>query len=79
MQFRILTRGQPVDVQALDQVLYDSDPSVVVDFDKDASVLRVSTSMDNAELLGVINGAGLAVATSDLQRLPSECCGGCSG
>lgn len=79
MQFTIMTRGQSVDVIAVENALYEADPAAVVDLERASGKLRVSTSLGDGELLSLINQSGISVASSDLERLPADCCGGCGG
>lgn len=51
----------------------------VVDLDATSTLLRVSTSLDGAQLHKLVAFAGFPVALADVQQLPSECCGGCGG
>lgn len=79
MKFNIPTRGNTVDLDAVEQALLHADPAALVDLDATSTVLRVSTCLDGSELHKLVSIAGFPVAVSDVQQLPSECCGGCSG
>ena len=79
MKFNINTNGQAVDVFAIEQALIQIDPSAIIDIDRTNASLRVSTCLDDTELSSLITQAGFPVSSSDVQGVPSECCGGCSG
>ena len=79
MQYRINTGGTQPDVDAIEQTIAGIDPAALVDLDHSGQVLRVSTVLDDAELLAVLNQAGLAADWQDVESVASECCGGCGG
>lgn len=79
MQFRINITGATPDIGAIAQAIGTVDPSALADIDPAARTLRVAASIDAAQLLGLIGQAGYAVATEQLEQVPSECCGGCGG
>ena len=58
--------------------LGDLDPAALVDVDAYGR-LRISTVLPDAEVLLALGLAGACVAPQDLERMPSECCGGCGG
>ena len=66
-------------VGALADAIATIDPSALVDLDALGSTLRVSTLATSDELLDCLHGAGMPVRAEQLQRVPSECCGGCAG
>lgn len=79
MKFNIATHGGSVDLDAVERALLHADPAAVVDLDATSTLLRVSTSLDGAQLHKLVAFAGFPVALADVQQLPSECCGGCGG
>lgn len=79
MKFNIRTNGRPVDLASVEQALLAADPAAMIDLDGLNNVLRVSTYLDSAGLHGVCADAGFSVPLNDVEQLPSECCGGCSG
>jgi len=79
MKFNIRTNGRPVDLVSVEQALFAADPAAMIDLDGLNNVLRVSTYLDGAGLQSLVTDAGFAVPLGDVEQLPSECCGGCSG
>lgn len=79
MKFNIRTNGRPLDFASVEQALLSADPAAMIDLDGLNNVLRVSTYLDGAGLQGVFTDAGFSVPLGDVEQLPSECCGGCSG
>ena len=79
MKFNIKTKGQAMDVSVIEQALFKIDPSAVIDMDNANASLRVSTCLDDTKLSSLMTEAGFPVSTSDVQGVPSECCGGCGG
>lgn len=79
MQFKIKITGSIPDVGAVEQAIRGVDPSALVDIDQTGQTLRVAASIDAAHLLGLMSQAGYPVAEEQLERVPSECCGGCGG
>ena len=58
--------------------LDEADPSAVVDYDAARDLLRLATLLPHADVLAMLQGAGLRAGVDDLRQLPSVCCGGCS-
>lgn len=79
MQYRISLPATPVDIEAIRRVLHAIDPAGVADLDVRTGTLRLSTWAGDAEVRAVLLGAGLPVAPDQVERLASECCGGCGG
>lgn len=79
MRFLIDLQGQQPDLGRLENVLLDADPAALLDMDCSGTALRVSTWIADAELLALMHQAGLRLRPEQLERLPSECCGGCGG
>lgn len=69
----------PPDLATIEQALAMYDPSALVDYDASHGSLRISTVATEPELLASLRGAGIAAAAERLQRVPSQCCGGCGG
>lgn len=78
-QFRIPLSGPAPDLQVLEQALLDADPSALVDIEPLGRVLRISTLLDEHGLLPALGQGGFAIAAAQVERVPSECCGGCGG
>lgn len=79
MKFNIRTHGQPIDLAPVEQALLAADPAAMIDLDGLNNVLRVSTYLDGAGLQSLITDAGFSVPQGDVELVPSDCCGGCSG
>lgn len=79
MEFQIKLVGQHPDLAAIQQGLTAADPAAVVDQDPSGEHLRVATSLDEFGLLMALRGAGWPLEASQVNRLPSNCCGGCGG
>ena len=68
-----------VDLAVVERHLLDLDPAALFDHDAAARTLRCSTSAMALELQAALAQAGLRLAPDAIERLPSVCCGGCSG
>lgn len=79
MQFRITIVEPNPDLHAIDEALRDIDPAGLVDFDAAHRAIRVSATLGTVELAIVMHQAGLPVTLDQIERVPSECCGGCGG
>lgn len=79
MQFRIRIAGAMPDIGSIEHAIGAVDPATLVDIDPVARILRVAASIDAVQLLELISQAGYSVAGDQLERVPSECCGGCGG
>lgn len=79
MQYTIEASTMQPDLEALQRAIDDVDPAAMVDIDPVAGSVRISTVIGDAELLGLLNRAGYPLRADELQLVPSQCCGGCSG
>ena len=79
MEYVIRVGERPVDLAILAHHLLDLDPAMLVDRDVVTGHLRCSTSALAVELMLVFAQAGHRLAPDAIERLPSVCCGGCSG
>ncbi len=79
MQSTIRITGSPPDVGDMEKAIRAADPAALVDIDPTGQMLRIATSIDALQLLEVMKKAGYPVKEDQLQRVPSECCGGCGG
>lgn len=79
MQFRISALPLIPDVDRVEAAITELDPAALVDYDAVLASLRLSTSLEPADIALALAGAGVPVAASQVQRQPSECCGGCGG
>ena len=78
MQYMIAATSPVARIDAVVDRINALDPSALVDVDT-AGRLRISTLLPDGEVLLALGLAGLMVAPADLERMPSECCGGCGG
>ena len=79
MQSTIRIAGLPPDVGAIENAIRALDPSALVDIDPAGQTLRIAASIGAVQLLGAMKEAGYPVKEDQLERVPSECCGGCGG
>lgn len=79
MEFHIAFSGTAPDPARIEDAIRSVDPSAMVDIEPNADTLRIAASMDVVELAALISMAGFAVAPSQVTRIASICCGGCSG
>jgi hypothetical protein len=78
MQYTLRIAGTAPDTAAIERALQAIDPAAMVDIDAAGGTLRVATSMGDDELATMLR-AGFALDPRQLERVPSECCGGCGG
>ena len=79
MQFRIKLSHSAPALGAIEHSIREVDPAALVDIDKTGETLRVSATLGADHLLDILKKTGWPVAENDLERVPSECCGGCGG
>lgn len=79
MEYVIRLAEAPTDLASIEHRLLDLDPAALLDRDAATGVLRCSTSATALELLHALADAGYRVMPNAIERLPSVCCGGCSG
>ncbi len=79
MEFVIGLRVGSSDLGKIEAALRALDPAAVVALDPLQASLRVSASMTETELAGLLEQAGHAVPVRHIRALPSVCCGGCGG
>ncbi|MFP7721392.1 hypothetical protein [Lysobacter sp. A3-1-A15] len=79
MEFRIDAAGAVPDLTAIEDALRAFDPAAMVDVQASTSVIRVAATINEHELLGMMQRLGLPVTAASIERVPSVCCGGCSG
>ena len=78
MQYLVAATSHIAGIDTVADRLNDLDPSALVDVDT-AGRLRISTLLADTEVLLALGMAGLLVAPADLERVATECCGGCGG
>ena len=79
MQYRLDTPGPVTDLAVIERAITALDAAAVLDLDPGGKALRVSTVLGEQELLQAFAAAGHVADAAQLERLPSECCGGCGG
>lgn len=79
MQYTVARVPKDLDLDGIAVALTAFDPSAIVDLDRSGSVLRLSTVLGTAEIVPLLKSAGLPLVSADVDRVPSECCGGCGG
>lgn len=79
MQSTIRITGLPPDVRAIEEAIRAVDPLALVDIDPTGQTLRIAASIEAVQVLRVMREAGYPVKEDQLERVPSECCGGCGG
>ena len=79
MKFIIRTNGMTIDFPLIEQALFDADPAAIIDIDKTDLSLRVSSCLNDTELLALMTSSGFPVPAKNVEGVPSECCGGCGG
>ncbi|MGN7830989.1 hypothetical protein ACTJI2_05170 [Pseudoxanthomonas sp. 22568] len=79
MEYHIPLPGPSVDPITIERVLQEFDPAGLVDLDAKAGKLRISTVVMDIELVFIMEQAGHPVRLTQIERIASVCCGGCSG
>ncbi len=79
MEYRVDLAGATIELAAVNNALRAADPAALADLDPVVDTLRVSTWVDPDALVAVLQRVGLAVDSGQVERVPSVCCGGCSG
>lgn len=79
MEYHIPLPSPTVDPITIERVLQEFDPAGMVDLDTQAGKLRISTVVMDIELVFIMEQAGHPVPLTRIERIPSVCCGGCSG
>jgi hypothetical protein len=79
MEFHITLSVPIADLGAIEEAIGAIDPAVMVDIDPAGPTLRIAAAIDAAGLIAVLDHAGYPVALHQVTRIPSICCGGCSG
>ena len=79
MEFRINANGPLPGIDSIEDALRALDPAAVADIQPGTSIIRVSATVEPHELVSLMQGLGLPLVPDDIERVPSICCGGCSG
>lgn len=79
MQYEIASVPTTLDLPLFSRLITDADPAAVVDLTPDTRTLRMSTLLDTDAVLDVLGRSGVDARGTDVETLPSTCCGGCGG
>lgn len=79
MEFNIRPVRDDLDAGVIEAALQMIDPASIVDRDPTTGAMRVSTVALEIELRQIFAEAGHALPFDAIERVPSVCCGGCSG
>lgn len=79
MEFHVPVNTGRVDLAMVEGELQSIDPAAMADFDVLTRTLRISASLDEAQIAACLARCGLAVDAGAVERQPSTCCGGCGG
>ena len=79
MEYRIELFGALPAPATLAALLEGEDAAAVADFDQARRLWRINTSLSSGEVLDLFARAGCRVSPAQVERVPSVCCGGCSG
>jgi hypothetical protein len=79
MEFRYHCTGATPDLAAIERAIAELDPAALLDLDAAGRTVRISTLLGDDDLLACLRRAGAHPDPGALERLPSVCCGGCSG
>ncbi len=79
MEFHVRFENDLPELEAVEHMLRELDPSAVVDLDPSGGLLRVSTWLEARQLSDTFARVGHAVQLAQIVALPSVCCGSCSG
>lgn len=79
MEFHYHRLGHAPDLSSIERAIAELDPAVLLDLDASGRIVRISTTLGDHDLIDCLRRAGAQVVAEDLERLPSVCCGGCSG
>jgi len=79
MEFHIKFAGTAPNAGVIENLIRAVDPAALVDIEPGADTLRIAATVDAAELAALVSQSGHVVAPSQVTRIASICCGGCSG
>ena len=79
MRYTVKNPGGTFDLDAAQARLQAEDPAAMLDLDASGTTLRLATVLLDAELRALVAAAAIGGGVLDLEREPSECCGGCGG
>jgi hypothetical protein len=79
MQYRIHGPIAQSRLPEIEASLTIEDPAALVDLDAGGQWLRIATSLPDAAVRSALRRAGCEIDPLQVERVPSECCGGCGG
>ena len=79
MQYMVHDPDAPSRLASIEAALVMEDPTALVDLAAGGRTLRIATLLPEAALLGILLQTGGPLAATRVERVPSECCGGCGG
>ncbi len=79
MEFHIALTDASPRPEAVQDAMFEIDPSALVDLDMSGLVMRISSWVSIPDLIEVLRRIDWAVSREQVVQLPSICCGGCSG
>lgn len=79
MEFQIALTDACPGPDVIQDIMFEVDPSAVVDLDMSGLVMRISSYVTVTDLIEVLRRTGWTVAPEQVAQLPTICCGGCSG
>lgn len=79
MEFQVKFENDMPDLDAIERILRELDPSALVDWGPSGGVLQVAGWLDAGQLAEAFARVGCSVQPAQIVPLPSICCGGCSG
>jgi len=77
MEFTVALDPRNADLARIDAALREIDPAALVGAQSQG--LRIAGAFDAHTLSDILRDAGCSVANSQIQPVPSVCCGGCGG
>jgi hypothetical protein len=79
MEFHIALTETCPGPDVIQGIMFDADPTAVVDLDMSGLVMRISSCVTVTDLVELLRRTGWTVAPERVAQLPTLCCGGCSG
>jgi len=77
MEFNVALDTRTADLARIDAKLREVDPAALVDVADHG--LRIAGAFDAPSLLASLRDSGCELSGSQIEQVPSVCCGGCGG